>query len=284
MYLSFLVFIVSLLWSALDVLRKQLSQSIPPIPLVLALTIGHIPFFLVWLFLLGEIHFHPDWFYVGIVNIVLSTLSFVMFVKSLQISPISQVVPLLSLTPVFSSCIGFVFLQEVLSYETIAGMLLIIIGAVKLHKGFHIKYLIKNIGSLLMMGVALIWATIIVLDKIGLTYASVPIHGLLMAFGSIIILLMFMAYRRELKDIKSNYQEQLPLLFIATLVMAMAIGLQLWIVSQVPVGIVEGGKRGVAMIMAVLCGHLFFQEKIISTQVIAITTMIFGVFLIVLHQ
>ena len=95
-----------------------------------------------------------------------------------------------------------------------------------------------------MMGVALIWATIIVLDKYCLTYASVPMHGLLMAVGVVVVLITLMLYNGEIVKIKSAYTNQLGLLSIATVTMAIAIGLQLWVVSQVPVRIVEGGKRG----------------------------------------
>ena len=115
MLLSFIVVIVALLWSTLDVLRKYLSKHVPPIPLVLALTLGHIPFLSDGSFLESESQFHENWFVIGIINILVSTASFVIFVKALQLSPISQVIPLLSLTPVFSSIIGYFFLQEALS-------------------------------------------------------------------------------------------------------------------------------------------------------------------------
>lgn len=280
---SLLVLTVGILWSTLDVLRKFLAKHIEPTPLVLALTIGHIPIFIVWCLFYGEIEFHWSWFNIGIINVILSTFSFLMFIKSLQLSPISQVIPLLSFTPVFSSMIGFAFLEEILSLETISGMLLIILASAKLHEDFDIKELVKNSGSLLMMGVALIWATIIVLDKMCLAHASVPMHGLLMAVGIVVVLISLMIYNGEIAKIKSAYTNQLGLLSIATVTMAIAIGLQLWVVSQVPVGIVEGGKRGIGMIMAVLCGKVFFQEDITTNQIIAVTTMIIGVLLIVLN-
>ena len=64
--------------------------------------------------------------------------------------------------------------------------------------------------------------------------------------------------------------------------MALAIGLQLWVIERVPVGIVEGGKRGIGMTMAVICGSIFFKETITKSQMIAIACMIVGVLLIVL--
>ena len=134
-----------------------------------------------------------------------------------------------------------------------------------------------------MACVALIWATIIVLDKLCLTHASVPVHGLLMSTGVLLVLIAIILYKGEIRKINSAYTNQLGLLSIAIITMAFAIGLQLWVISQVPVGIVEGGKRGIGMIMAVLCGKIFFQEDITTTQIIAVTTMIIGVLLIVLN-
>ena len=132
---SLLVLTVGILWSTMDVLRKFLAKHIEPTPLVLALTIGHIPIFIVWCLIYGEIEFNWGWFHIGIINIILSTFSFLMFIKSLQLSPISHVIPLLSFTPVFSSIIGFVFLEEILSLKTISGMVLIILASA--NRGFR---------------------------------------------------------------------------------------------------------------------------------------------------
>ena len=60
-----------------------------------------------------------------------------------------------------------------------------------------------------------------------------------------LVLITLMLYNEEIAKIKSAYTNQLGLLSIATVTMAIAIGLQLWVVSQVPVEFVEGGKRGI---------------------------------------
>jgi drug/metabolite transporter (DMT)-like permease len=284
MLLSFSVFVVALLWGTLDVLRKHLSQVIPPMPLVLALTLGHIPFFSVWLVYGGDYTFHIDWFYVGIANIVLSILSLVMFIKSLKISPISQTIPLLSLAPVFSSLIGYFFLDENLSLSNQVGILFIVLGAIKLHAQFQLQKLIfkKDIGALLMIGVAFLWSVLIVLDKLGLQHTNVPFHGLFMALGISALVVVYLTLNKDIFRLKLLYKDHILFLLISTLVMASAMGLQLWVVKQMNVGVVEGCKRGISMVMAIICGQIFFDEEIHASQILSIAIMIIGVGLVVL--
>ena len=104
-----------------------------------------------------------------------------------------------------------------------------------------------------------------------------------MAIGVVIVLIVIILYNGDIKKLDTVYKGQLGLLSIATITMALSIGLQLWVVSQVQVGIVEGGKRGIGMVMAVLCGKIFFHEDISTKQIMAISTMIIGVLLIVLN-
>ena len=101
-------------WSLLDLLRKRLATGGgKAVPLTLLLVLANLPWLLVWAWL------DNDWAVVGSYwlpatgSLAVNVLANLAYMQSVRLSTMSATVPLLSLTPAFSSLVGVPLLGEV---------------------------------------------------------------------------------------------------------------------------------------------------------------------------
>lgn len=103
---------------------------------------------------------------------------------------------MLSFAPLYGSLFAFLSIKEIPSNFSIAGMVLIVIGAFLLNaKRSDLKnplILFKSFaqerGSLLMLVVAALWGSTSLTDKISLSYTTVPKHALVQTVGVVLVL------------------------------------------------------------------------------------------------
>ena len=132
----------------------------------------------------------------GLILIFIGLLSAILFLKAIKQSDLSLTIPLLSLSPMFSSIFSLFFLNEKLSNIQYSGVFLIILGTLVLYskkltfneilKSFII--ILNNNSAKLMIIVSIIWSLTPVLDKLCLKNSSINIHGLIQSFGMVIAL------------------------------------------------------------------------------------------------
>ena len=154
------------------------------------------------------------------------------FLKSLKESEISLTIPLLSLSPLFSSLFSWIFLGEALSLLQYIGIFIIITGILILYsEKLQLLYFLKSIINIkdnksvkLMTIVAFLWSLTPVLDKMCLQHSSINIHGLVQAICIFGILFFFS--KKELKVLKNLNKTNLILIFITVSIGASAIILQ----------------------------------------------------------
>jgi drug/metabolite transporter (DMT)-like permease len=276
-------------WAAFDALRKRLAGEMSATALVAAITTGQWPFLAAWLVLSGAWHLEAGYLLPGAATVALNVGANLLFVRALQISPLSVTVPFLSFTPVFSTLFSALLLGELPDGRQQFGIVLVVAGAFMVNlrgdEGLSARSVLRAMlherGSLMMIGVALLWSLTAALDKLAMRYASAPVHGVVQTAGVALWLLALLAIRGELSSLHLSRSARWPFA-LALLVAAAGIGLQLVAIQLTLVGIVEAVKRAIGMAAAVVVGRLAFHELTTTGKLAGIGLMIPGVVLIVL--
>jgi uncharacterized membrane protein len=214
-------------------------------------------------------------------------LSAILFLKAIKQSDLSLTIPLLSLSPMFSSIFSLFFLNEKLSNIQYSGVFLIIFGTLVLYskklslneilKSF--KIILNNNSAKLMIIVSIIWSLTPVLDKLCLKNSSINIHGLIQSFGMVIALAFLLKKnsKAEIRSIKKNWQIILLTISMGTI----ATILQFYAILSSYVPIMESIKRSVGQLSSVFLGKLFFNEEVTKPKVMGVIILSIGVYFIV---
>jgi drug/metabolite transporter (DMT)-like permease len=274
-------------WAALDALRKLLVARVRPIPLSVLLALGQLPLFLSWLAVSDDTRVEPAYIGPGTASVAINLAAFVLFLRAVQVSPLSVTVPVLSFTPVFSALFAAGLLREIPGPQQIVGMSLVTAGALLLNLRREdpttplgmLRAFGRERGSLLMMVVALLWSLGATVDKLALFHAGVPVHAAVQTAGVGLVPLAYLASRRRLDQLRAVRSAKAA--YLAALVVAgLALALQFLALRLVLVSFVETVKRGIGMALAVINGSLLFGEPLTLTKVAAIVAMTIGVALI----
>jgi len=265
-------------WAGLDATRKALVRDVPPAAAAMWLSLGQTPFFA--LALLFEAELSAGYWLPGLSALGLQVIANLLFMKAVQISPLSATIPFLSFTPVFTSLLAIPALGELPSGWQWGGIGLVVVGALALHaRGDAPLWRRLETGSALMVGVSACWAFTANLDKLALEHASEPVHALVQTAGVGLALLGWLLVRRA--SIAVPRRARWPL--AASIAFgAGALALQLWAIQLLFVGIVETIKRAVGMTSSVLVGRVAFDEPLGVGKLVAVAIMIAGTIAVVL--
>ena len=284
--MSILICIISaFFWAAFDLTRKLSLQKISSVSLLLIFTLGQTLIFGSWVFYEDPFLNVKSYIIPGLALIIISLFSALLFLKAIKQSDLSLTIPLLSLSPLFSSLFSLIFLNEKLSYFQYIGVFLIIFGTLILYskkitlgeilKSF--KVLINNKSARLMLVVSLIWSLTPVLDKLCLKNSSINIHGFIQSFGLVILLTFLLKRERhEIIGLKKNWK----LILITTFTGIIATVLQFYAILFNYVPIMEAIKRSIGQLSSVVFGKLFFKEIITKPKILGVLILSFGVYYI----
>ena len=250
-------------------------------------SLGQFLIFLIWIYFENfSINIKP-YLLPGIILIFIGVSSALLFLKAINQSELSLTIPLLSLSPMFSSLFSFIFIDEVLLKTQYLGIFAIVLGTLILYskdltvKDFlnSWKVIIKNKSARLMIGVSLMWSITPVLDKICLKYSSINIHGFIQSVGIIIFLLFLLikTTKKEIIKIKNHWK----IILITVLIGVIATILQFFAILNNFVPIMESIKRSVGQLSSILFGNFFFKEKITKSKIIGVLTLSVGIYLII---
>jgi len=276
----------SLAWSGFDALRKLLVYRIAPLALICLLTLASVPLFAVWVMVDGMPVVQPGYAVPALASVILNIAANVAYIAALRKTALSVTIPLLSLTPAFTSLLAIPLLGERPTWVQGLGILMVVAGAIWLNVSGRIpsaelRSWRHEIGALWMVAVALFWALAIPLDKLSLERASGPFHGLVLNAGVALGTLAGLAAQGRLRELAEVRTVRGP--FAAALVVsAAALGLQLIAMQHLWVGLVETLKRGIGNLLAVLLGRLLFAEAVTLHKVAAVALMGGGVALVLL--
>lgn len=269
----------ALCWSGLDVVRKALAARASPTALAVFLLIGQLPFLGAWALLdrtwITDAGYWPP----AIASMAMNALANVLFMRSLQLSPLSRTVPLLSLTPVFSALVAIPTLGEVPSALHWAAILIVVAGALLLNSDLSDNWwrsVTHEKGAPHMIGVAVLWAFSTALDKRALPHAAPASHSFLLATGSAAILTTWVLTRREHAELRQVFEAPKALLAAMVAFAVAAVAFQMVSLLWLWVAVLETIKRAVGVIGSVVMARIFFREPITGRMVLALGLMVAG--------
>ena len=272
-------------WATADAFTKKAS-SVDSYILILSRFLYGAPFVLLVLLFIPIPRVDHIFWLVLVLDIIIEILAWILYVKALKISPLSLVVPLISLTPVFLVFTSFIILNEIPSAIGFFGILMVVIGAYILNlngsgKGFlePFKLIVKEKGCMYMIIVAFLFSITANLSKI-LVQRSSPVfsgamHLSLMSVTFLVI--SFLISRRNIVQLKSNFWALFPIgIFFSLMVIFHNLAITMVIVPYMM------SIKRTNSIFSVLYGWLLFKEKNVPTRLIGAVIMLIGAGLIIL--
>ncbi len=216
-----------------------------------------------------------------------------LYLRALQIAPLSQVMPLLAFTPVFMLVTSPVMVGDRISGWGLLGVILITCGTYALdlsswRKGWWSLLISpwQNMGSRYMLAIALLWSVSSNYDKLG-TQASSPAFwcfSMNLAVG--LALIPWVWWRAGLSNQavtrsehfsahKQLWFRSLPALLLIGLLGSLAYVAQTYALQSGPAPYVVALKR-CSILFSVVFGGLFFQETQWRTRFAGATVMLAG--------
>ena len=278
----------SIAFSFSDLFRKLLASWVTPLPLLFALSAGMVPVFAGWYWFEGAAAPEASYWIPGLGSTILNVASNLALLEAVRRSPLSLTIPLLSLTPVFTSILAIPVLGEVPGPRQWVGIATVVAGAFWMNLDLG-ELSLRNAwrtfssepGSRLAVVVALLWSLAMPLDKIAVLSSSPAFHGLILSSGVGVAVVLLAWLRGSL----GRFRELLirPGLVLAGLgVSILAIALQLVAIAIVWVGLVETMKRGIGSLLSQVWGRLVFNERLEPQRLLGVLAMAVGVALILL--
>ncbi|MBS3097107.1 DMT family transporter [Candidatus Woesearchaeota archaeon] len=272
-------------WATTDALTKKIYK-VDDYIVILARFLYATPFVLLLLFFVPIPKLDSAFWFVLSLAIPIEVLAWVLYIKSIRNSPLSLVVPFLTLTPLFLVLTSFVILKELPTLIGFSGIFLIVVGAYTLNlkeykKGIlePFKSIFKEKGCAYMVIVAFLFSITSVLGKI-LVQKSSPlfVSAIYLPIVSMpLIVLAFFKSRGKLTKLKSNFKNFFFIgLFFALMSIFHLLAIQLVIVPYM------SSIKRTSSIFSVLYGYFIFKEKNIKERLVGTFIMVIGAVLIIL--
>lgn len=212
----------------------------------------------------------------------LEILSIVMYIKALRLSPLSLTLPFLALTPVFLIFVSYIILGEKVSFWGTVGIIFIASGSYtlnisKIKEGIlePLRAITKEKGSVLMIGVALIYSLTSSLGKMAIQHSSPLFFGVTYFTALTLLFTPIALYKGKEVKVRAVLTVILPGIFYSLMVVAHMIA-----ISLAKVAYVISVKR-MSLIIGVFYGYLFFKEKNIRERLVGSLLMVIGFVMVV---
>ena len=204
-----------------------------------------------------------------------------LYLKAIKTSPLSLTIPFLSLTPIFLIITSFLMLGELPDRSGVIGIFFITGGAyfLNLHQGKKgilapLRSVVKEKGSLMMIGVAFIYSITSSLGKIATLHSSPLFFG--MFYTLVLTTVLTPVVFSGVIKITFNFRPQLKtFLLIGFFYALMTIG-HYQAIERVEVVYMISVKR-MSLVFSVLYGGLIFHEENIRERMAGTLVMIMGV-------
>jgi drug/metabolite transporter (DMT)-like permease len=269
-----------------DLTQKLLGRYLSPLPMVALLGLASLPLFAAPLVFLGLPAIGEGYWLPALVAALFHLLSHLAFIQSVRLADFSLTVPLLSLTPVFTTLIAWAMLGEQPDGRGAAGILLVVLGAALSQKPASFTWTAfaaswRARGPWLMIATAGLWSITLPLDKLAVAASGALFHGFFLTLAITVGASLALLLRREKLPL-GELRRCRGLFWGAFVFCAAALGSQLFALSLTFAGVVETIKRGLGNLLAVLFGRLVFGEPMSGGKWLASLVMAAGVALILL--
>ena len=283
-----LAIVASLSFVMLDVLRKILGRSLDVVRVVIGINLGAAVVLGGVLWIEGVPRFDGVFLFLGVVEALLFTLTSLLYVRAVSLSPLSLTIPYLGFTPLVSALVALLVLSEYPSLRGWSGIACIVVGAALLHRERGIKAAeflaapFREPGSWRMLLVATIWGGATSLDKIAIAHGSEALLGFVMSALSAGLLIVVWSRQVRSPETQPQMSARLALLLVvAALVAGVAVLAQFYAYRELLVSYVEAVKRAGGIVSA-LIGVLVFHEGGLRHRIPAACLMFAGMLLLIL--
>lgn len=220
------------------------------------------------------------------VSVPLNAVGFLLYMRAIQVSPLSLTVPYLAFTPVFMLCTGYLFLGEIPSPRGIAGILTICLGGYILNiepRRWRLlapfRAVFQETGSWMMLIVAFVYSFTSVIGKKAILHSSPLFFGVwfYITFNLSLILLLRLAGKIRFAAFLA-----LPVKgFVSGLLLCLQTLLHCFAVSLVEAAVMISVKR-LSILFSILLGKVVFRERHASIRFSGALLMLAGTLLITL--
>lgn len=298
----------ALFWASYDISRKQIGSSMTASAAVAGVMLFHAPFILPFIgateafglragdhpvgevLLVGVPGMTGEYWALAGASIVLNLAANFLFLRSVQISPLSLATPYLAFTPIFSAIPAYLFYSEVPTGWGIAGIVTVCLGAFFLNPGNSehgwtapLRALWTERGSFYMLIVAALWSITPVLDKGASASTSAMWHTLVLSFGVAVVFFAARAVRdRGLSEVAAEIAEEPFWVVMSGLFAVAAMVLQLASYEYIDVAYVETIKRAIGVMGSIVAGWMLFDESDIARRLLGAAVMTAGVVMVIL--
>ncbi len=293
-------------WSGLDLTRKYMGAKVSATAAVAGLTLFQVPLLLgimsatEWVLPAEGFHrtigFHPfpevpvDYWWFGAGTVLLNVGANFLFLRAVQISPISLTIPYLAFTPVFSAFTAMATFGEVPSTSGWIGIGVVCVGAFTLNPGNKdngplapLFALWQERGSFYMLLVALLWSLTPVVDKKGAGLTNGTFQTLTIAAGvALVFIVMRTVKDRGPGELVGELRIGAKLFMIGAALNVTAMILQLASYNFTDIAYVETIKRAIGVIASIAAGYFIFKEGDVGRRLVGAAVMIVGVAFIML--
>lgn len=222
----------------------------------------------------------------ALISSIINTITTILYIRAISEGDISQVLPMMSLTPIILLFTSPFLVGEFPPVIGLVGVVTIVAGSYLLNINLKsrdffgpFKALVKNKGTRHMLIVAALWGISANFDKIGINNSSIPQHIVFMNLFIFTSLTIYLSLKKKLKwqiirPVKGS------LLIISSFTAATFL-FHFLALSLTYLAYVVAMKR-MSGPMAVVFGHFFLKEPNIRTRLLGSVVMVTGVILIVL--
>lgn len=267
-------------FASADALSKKEARRTPAIVLAWVREFYALPFLLAILFFIDIPELQPGFWTAIFICVAIDLLTTFLYMRAIQIAPLSLTVPYLGLSPIFLLLIPAIVLGERLTTIGIIGVLLVSIGTYTLQidrakYGFFEPWLaiFRNRGSLYMFCVAILYSVTATYGKVAIIKSSplfmTAVYFTLLALGFTLIVLY--TERKNYRVLFANPLQKFSIGFA----MAMMAVTHFTAIGMIQVAYMISIKR-LSLLFAILYGALLFKETNIKERLLGGIIIIAG--------
>ncbi|MDH4226561.1 MAG: EamA family transporter [Deltaproteobacteria bacterium] len=241
-----------------------------------------LPFLLIPLFFI-EIPTLDTAFYITVLTLLpLEILALLLYVRAINISPLSLTVPFMALSPVFIILIGYVTLGELPDTSGALGIIAIAAGAYMLNAGAAkdgllgpIKAIFREKGSVLMIIVAFIYSITSTFGKVAVSHSSPLFFAFFYPLILTAALTVYILKKGKFAKVFEKPAYFVPIgLFVSIMIITHFIA-----ITMTDVAYMIAVKR-TSLLFSVIYGKLLFKEEKTWERLLGAAIMILGIVLI----
>jgi uncharacterized membrane protein len=272
-----------------DALTKRVSGRTGSVIAAWLRSVIALPFLLMTLFFVEIPEIGPDFWWVIAVSLPFEVAATLLYVRAIHVSPLSLTLPFLAFTPIYLLFTSYVTLGEVPSRAGVAGVLLIAAGAYTLNLGSirrggilaPFRAILRERGSMMMMGVAVIYAVTSDLGKMAINNSSATFFGPVY-WAAFCVVLTPVAYFMKRKEFRAGVATRNAAAFIpAGFAHAVMVALHMVAISLTQVSYMIAVKR-TSLLFGAVFGYFMFAEKNIGERAFGAALMFAGLVVMVM--